>query len=74
MGSIDEPADPLSEILRIVPEKQVPAALDDLEFRARDTAGQRHRVRDRDQRIVIATDDQGLVRNPMEERPAGPTR
>src|SRR6185436_3496817 len=70
------PADELPDLrrdaLRLVPEQQMAGTFYDLELRARDTRREHARIRDRHERIVVAADDERLMRDLGQEAPARP--
>jgi len=57
--SIEEGADDAGDVLRLIEQEQVSAAVDDVKARVRDPRGEHTRVAQRDARIVVAADDEG---------------
>ena len=57
--SIEEGADDAGDVLRLIEQEQVSAAVDDMKARVRDPRGEHTRVAQRDARIVVAADDEG---------------
>ena len=57
--SIEEGADDAGDVLRLIEQEQVSAAVDDMQARVRDPRGEHTRVAQRDARIVVAADDEG---------------
>lgn len=71
--SVDKEADSRRGFFGVIPEKQMPGAFHDLEAGARDSSREQLCIRDRNEWILIAADDERLVTDALEKRQARPT-